>query len=93
MSEKKGEEGFVRLRIDKNTEILVRPENATNEYVAIYKKRLLKKGLRVRRYERYENISDAIIYIRSVDFRYGVYEDLERRENVSEQKAMGVDKK
>jgi hypothetical protein len=27
MSEKKGEEGFVRLRIDKNTEILVRPEN------------------------------------------------------------------
>ena len=81
---------LVRLRIDEKTEILVRPENATREYAEAYKKRLLKKGARMRTYR--AEIVEIFGYVRSIDFRFGSYEDLERMEDLSERIKMGIDK-
>ena len=85
-----GENGLVRLRIDVKTEILVKPENATREYAGAYKKRLLKKGARMRTYK--AEIVEILGYMRSIDFRFGSYEDLERMEDLSERIKMGIDK-
>jgi hypothetical protein len=85
-----GENGLVRLRIDAKTEILVKPENATREYARAYKKRLLKRGARMRTYK--AEIVEILGYMRSIDFRFGSYEDLERMEDLSERIKMGIDK-
>jgi len=84
------ENGLVRLRIDVKTEILVKPENATREYARAYKKRLLKKGARMRTYK--AEIVEILGYMRSIDFRFGSYEDLERMEDLSERIKSGIDK-
>lgn len=81
---------LVRLRIDVKTEILVKPENATREYARAYKKRLLKKGARMRTYK--AEIVEILGYMRSIDFRFGSFEDLERMEDLSERIKSGIDK-
>ncbi len=81
---------LVRLRIDVKTEILVKPENATREYARAYKKRLLKKGARMRTYK--AEIVEILGYMPSIDFRFGSYEDLGRMEDLSERIKMGIDK-
>ena len=45
------EDGLVRLRIDVKTEILVKPENATREYAALYRKKGASEGADQKRYE------------------------------------------
>lgn len=85
-----GENGLVRLRIDVKTEILVKPENATREYAALYRK---KRSIRRRRPKTLRSEAGEILgYMRSIDFRFGSYEDLERMEDLSERIKMGIDK-
>jgi hypothetical protein len=81
---------LVRLRIDVKTEILVKPENATREYAALYRKRLTTSRKRKPKY-----IKEYVCVfgeLRSVDMGYGTYEDLERIEDLSERIKMGIDK-
>lgn len=85
-----GENGLVRLRIDAKTEILVKPENATREYAALYRK---KRSIRRRRPKTLRSeVRETLGYMRSIDFRFGSYEDLERMEDLSERIKMGIDK-
>ena len=84
------EDELVRLRIDAKTEILVRPENANREYIEAYRKRLATSRKRKPKYIR-EYVC-VFGELRSVDLRFGSYEDLERMEDLSERIKMGIDK-
>ena len=84
------EDELVRLRIDAKTEILVRPENANREYIEAYRKRLATSRKRKPKY-----IKEYVCVfgeLRSVDLRFGSYEDLERMEDLSERVKSGIDK-
>jgi len=81
---------LVRLRIDAKTEILVKPENANREYIKAYRKRLATSRKRKPKY-----IKEYVCVfgeLRSVDLRFGSYEDLERMEDLSERIKLGIDK-
>ena len=84
------EDGLVRLRIDAKTEILVKPENANREYIEAYRKRLATSRKRKPKYIR-EYVC-VFGELRSVDLRFGSYEDLERMEDLSERVKSGIDK-
>ena len=82
------EDGLVRLRIDVKTEILVKPENATREYAALYRK---KRSIRRRRPKTLRSEAREILgYMRSIDFRFGSYEDLGRMEDLAERIKSGT---
>ena len=84
------EDELVRLRIDAKTEILVKPENANREYIEAYRKRLATSRKRKPKY-----IKEYVCVfgeLRSVDLRFGSYEDLERMEDLSERVKSGIDK-
>ena len=81
---------LVRLRIDAKTEILVKPENANREYIKAYRKRLTTSRKRKPKY-----IKEYVCVfgeLRSVDLRFGSYEDLERMEDLSERVKSGINK-
>ena len=81
---------LVRLRIDAKTEILVKPENANREYIEAYRKRLTTSRKRKPKYiKKYVCVFGEL---RSVDLRFGSYEDLERMEDLSERVKSGIDK-
>ena len=81
---------LVRLRIDAKTEILVKPENANREYIKAYRKRLATSRKRKPKY--IKEYACVFGELRSVDLRFGSYEDLERMEDLSERVKSGIDK-